>query len=71
MRISSTVFRATALVLSVCCGIALTACSTSDDVVLKKKKRPALPGEEDSELSWSRPTSANEVATPMGLPMSR
>ena len=37
----------------------------------KKKKRPPLPGEEDSDLSWSRPTGPNEISTPFGIPTSR
>jgi hypothetical protein len=47
----------------------LTACQSSD-TSLKEKKRPLLPGEEINDLSWSRPTGPNDVATPMGLPMS-
>ena len=46
----------------------LPACESTEGV--KPKKRPPLPGETDSELSWSRPTGPNDVQTPMGLPMS-
>lgn len=49
-------------------GIALNACESTETA---KKKRPLLPGEEMSELSWSRPTGPNDVVTPIGLPMSR
>jgi hypothetical protein len=37
----------------------------------KKKKRPPLPGEDESDLSWNRPTGPNDISTPFGLPMSR
>ena len=46
-------------------------CSCESTETVKPKKRPPLPGEEVNELSWGRPTSANEVSTPYGMPMSR
>lgn len=49
-----------------CAG--LTACETTDNG--KKKKRPPLPGEEMSDLSWGRPTGPNDISSPLGLPMS-
>lgn len=57
-----------ALCALICFG--LTACETTNEP--KKKKRPPLPGEEMSELSWGRPTGPGDVPSPMGgLPMSR
>jgi hypothetical protein len=55
------------VVMTVITLTGLTACETTE---LKEKKRPPLPGEEVSDLSWSRPTGPNEISTPMGLPMS-
>ena len=48
--------------------LGLQACESTGP---KKKPRPPLPGEELSELGWSRPTGPNDVSTPYGLPMSR
>ena len=48
---------------------ALVSCESTETV--KPKKRPPLPGEDVNELSWGRPTSASEVSTPFGMPMSR
>ena len=56
-----------ALAALICFG--LPACESTDP---PRKKRPPLPGEEVSELSWGRPTGPNDVPTPFGgLPMSR
>lgn len=52
-------------------AVSLTACETSDGGRKKKKPRPMLPGEEDSSLSWSRPTKSSEISSPFGLPTSR
>lgn len=53
-------------------SLCLAACQSVDTAGTKKKKpRPPLPGEEDSELSWNRPTRQSEVGTPFGLPTSR
>ena len=60
---------AAAAALLFCAG--MVASCASDETALQPKKRPPLPGEEVNELSWGRPTSANEVSTPYGLPMSR
>ena len=57
-----------------CLSTCLFAACAADDgpkVTKKKKKRPLLPGEEVSDLSWNRPVRANDVATPLGMPMSR
>src|SRR5262249_30062586 len=59
--------------LAVMMGFALTAltgCESTESTAIKEKKHPPLPGEEVSDLSWSRPTGPNDVVTPMGLPMS-
>jgi hypothetical protein len=56
-------------VFTVIAFTALTGCQ-STDTGLKEKKHPPLPGEDVSDLSWSRPTGPNDISTPMGLPMS-
>jgi hypothetical protein len=62
--------KCSAVVLIAFLGAGLAGCE-SNKPPLSKKKRPPLPGEEVSDLSWSRPTGPNDVPTPMGLPMSR
>ncbi len=59
------------LALTVSAVICLTAISCESDQTIKKKKRPPLPGEEESDLSWSRPTGPNDINSPLGMPMSR
>ena len=49
----------------------VVSCETSDGGRKKKRPRPPLAGESDSDLSWSRPTKANDVSSPFGLPTSR
>ena len=51
--------------------LALSSCESTNAVGKKKKERPLLPGEEESSLSWNRPTRAGEVNSPFGLPTSR
>ncbi len=53
--------------LAVVSAAGFTACESTDTV--KVKKRPPLPGENDSELSWNKP-GPNDMANPMGIPMS-
>lgn len=52
-------------------ALALCSCETADGGRKKKRPRPMLPGEEDSSLSWSRPTKSSEISSPFGLPTSR
>ncbi len=52
-------------------ALSLVACETPDGGRKKKKVRPLLPGEDASDLSWSRPTKSSEIASPFGLPTSR
>jgi hypothetical protein len=49
----------------------LCSCETSDGGRKKKRTRPPLPGETESDLSWSRPTKSSEISSPFGLPTSR
>ncbi|HWB04134.1 MAG TPA: hypothetical protein VG796_13990 [Verrucomicrobiales bacterium] len=52
-------------------ALVIPGLSSCESTTLKEKKRPPLPGEEQSDLSWSRPTGPNDVVSPLGLPMSR
>ena len=36
----------------------------------KEKRKQALLNESTNELPWNRATRANDISTPMGLPMS-
>lgn len=58
-------------VLATLAALSLCACETSDGGRKKKKTRPPLPGEEDSSLSWSRPTKSSDISNAFGLPNSR
>jgi hypothetical protein len=69
MHIPPTMSRSLVVLIALV-GAGLAGCE-SNKPPLTKKKRPPLPGEEVSDLSWSRPTGPNDVPTPMGLPMSR
>ena len=57
--------------LASCAVMVLGACESTDGGRKKKKTRPPLPGEEASDLSWSRPTKSSEISSPFGLPTSR
>lgn len=57
-----------AVVLVFSCAV---ACESSDGGRKKKRTRPLLPGESESDLSWSRPTKSTDVTSPFGLPTSR
>ena len=52
-------------------AFSLCACETSDGGRKKKRTRAPLPGETESDLSWSRPTKSSEISSPFGLPTSR
>jgi len=60
-----TAFTAIALLTA----LLVPSCESTETV--KPKKRPPLPGENESELSWGRATGPNDVSTPFGMPMSR
>ena len=62
LRLASVV----ALILST-----VVACESTDGGRKKKRTRPALPGEADSDLPWSRPTRSTDMVNPFGLPASR
>lgn len=49
----------------------LCSCETSDGGRKKKRTRPPLPGETESELSWARATRPTDVPSAFGLPNSR
>lgn len=66
----STRFLRLASVAALICACTVS-CESSDGGRRKKKTRPPLPGETDSDLSWARPTKATDVTTPFGLPASR
>ncbi|MES2708455.1 MAG: hypothetical protein V4726_17820 [Verrucomicrobiota bacterium] len=59
---------ASAVILILSCAV---ACESADGGRKKKRTRPPLPGETDSDLSWSRPTKSTDVSSPFGLPTSR
>jgi hypothetical protein len=67
MRSLPAVFHCFAIVAAAV-SLGLSGCASSEP---PRKKRPPLPGEEVSDLSWSRPTGPNDIGTPMGLPLSR
>lgn len=52
-------------------SLGLCACQVSDGGRKKKRTRPPLPGETESDLSWSRPTKPTDIASPFGIPASR
>ncbi|RYD36084.1 MAG: hypothetical protein EOP86_06920 [Verrucomicrobiaceae bacterium] len=49
----------------------VVACESTDGGRKKKKPRPPLPGESESDLPWSRPTRSTDMVNPFGLPASR
>jgi hypothetical protein len=59
------------ILLLFCVAACAVSCASDPIPKKKKKKRPPLPGEDASDLSWNRPVRANDVGSPLGMPMSR
>jgi hypothetical protein len=58
-------------ILASLAAVLCCSCETSDGGRKKKRTRPPLPGEDESSLSWNRPTRSSEISSPFGLPTSR